>query len=381
MPKFLSSTVYLTLPLAIFGCLITLTAEAQITPDGTTSTTVNQAGNDFTIEQGSRVGDNLFHSFDEFSVPTLGSAFFNNASDIANVFSRVTGSNISTIDGLLSANGTANFFLINPNGIIFGENARLNLGGSFFASTADSLLFRGNTEFSASNPQAPPLLEVSIPIGINFRDNPGDIVNRSYRINSVYTNFDDFLIGLEVAPGENLTLVGGNINFKLGQATAKGGHIQLGGLSAAGTVGINDDGSLSFPEDVAKADINFSNFANVDVSGTDGGNITINARNLNLDVISTMRAGITADSISPEAQAGDITISATDNITIDNSAIRNQVNSGAEGNGGDINITTGSLNVTNGGQIDAQTFSQGNAGSINIIATDTITFDGEDSSG
>ena len=41
---------------------------------------------------------------------------------------------------------------------------------SFFASTADSLLFEGDTEFSASNPQAAPLLEVSIPIGASFRD-------------------------------------------------------------------------------------------------------------------------------------------------------------------------------------------------------------------
>ena len=138
------------LPFAIFGCLIPLTAEAQISADGTTSTTVNQNGSDFTIDQGDRIGDNLFHSFNEFSVPTLGSAAFNNAGDIANIFSRVTGSNISSIDGLISANGAANLFLINPNGIIFGENARLDLGGSFFASTADSLLFEGDAEFSAT---------------------------------------------------------------------------------------------------------------------------------------------------------------------------------------------------------------------------------------
>ena len=152
MPKSISSTFYLTLFLAAHSFLIPLAATAQVTADGTTSTIVNQNGNDFTIEQGDRIGSNLFHSFEEFSVPNESSAIFNNAGDIANIFSRVTGRNISNIDGLLGANGTANLYLINPNGIIFGENAQLSLGGSFFASTADSLLFEDNSEFSASNP-------------------------------------------------------------------------------------------------------------------------------------------------------------------------------------------------------------------------------------
>ena len=85
-------------PVSALGCLIPLTVKAQVTTDGTTSTTVNQNGNDFTIEQGDRINDNLFHSFNEFSVPTLGSAAFNNAGDIANIFSRVTGTNISSLD-------------------------------------------------------------------------------------------------------------------------------------------------------------------------------------------------------------------------------------------------------------------------------------------
>ena len=362
-----------TLSLVTFGCFIPLTTQAQVIPDGTTSTTVDADGNNFSIEQGDRIGDNLFHSFKEFSVPTLGSAVFNNAGDIVNIFSRVTGSNISSIDGLLSANGAANLFLINPNGIIFGENASLNLGGSFFASTADSLLFEGNAEFSASNPQAPPLLEVSIPIGINFRDNPGDIANQATGD------------GLEVAPEESLTLVGGDIEFEAGEATARGGNIELGGLSAAGTVDINDDGSLKFPDNVTKADITLSNAADVDVRGTGGGSITINARNLSLEAgefgSSFLRAGITADSTSANAQAGDIIVDVGENLTLNDSRIKNQVDSGGVGNSGNITISTTSLEATNRGQVDTSTFGRGNAGSLEITASDTITIDGEDSEG
>ena len=372
MQRALTSLLYSTLPLTILSCLTPITAEAQVIPDGTTNTTVNIDGNDVTIEQGDRIGDNLFHSFSEFSILTDGSAFFNNAADIANIFSRVTGSNISNINGLLGANGAANLFLINPNGIIFGPNARLNLGGSFFASSTDSLLFEGNAEFSASNPTAPPLLKISIPIGINFRDNPGKIVNRSTVENSAGD-----VVGLEVLPGKNITLVGGNINFEAGNATARGGNIELSGLSGSGTVVITDDGSLNFPEGVAQADINLSNEADIDVRGTSGGSITMNARNLNLEAEdfgnSLIRAGIATGSTSSEAQAGDITIKATDNITVENSSIENQVDSEAVGDAGTINIKARSISLSNSlVSSSVLTNARGNGGQV-TITTDSLT--------
>ena len=95
-------------------------ALAQIAIDGTTSTTINADGDNFQIENGDRAGTNLFHSFDRFSIPDGGSAIFNHGTDIRNIFSRVTGGNISNINGLIQSNGDANLFLINPAGIIFG---------------------------------------------------------------------------------------------------------------------------------------------------------------------------------------------------------------------------------------------------------------------
>ena len=149
--------------------------QAQISPDGTTNTNVNATDNVINIEQGDRAGDNLFHSWEEFSVPNGSEAFFNNANDIVNIFSRVTGGDISNIDGLIRANGDASLFLINPAGIIFGEGASLDLGGSFFASTAESIVFTDNVDFSATDIENSPLLTINMPIGLQFRANPGSI--------------------------------------------------------------------------------------------------------------------------------------------------------------------------------------------------------------
>ena len=352
--------------------LITATPTwAQVVSDNTTLTTVTTPdGNNFTINDGDRAGGNLFHSFQDFSVPINGSAFFNNALDINNIISRVTGGNISNIDGLIRANGNANLFLINPAGIIFGAGARLDIGGSFLGSTADSLLFPEG-EFSATDLDNPPLLTINAPIGLNFRDNPRDIVNQSVANEGV---------GLEVSSEESLTLVGGDINLAGGNIFAPGGRVELGGLSVAGEISINTDGSLIFPEDRARGNVNLTNSAEVNVSAGGGGSIAVNASNINLDGAfggTRLRAGIATDSGSPTAQAGDIILNATHNINVSQgSSIINRVATTGVGNAGEINITTTNLFLTQGGEISSGTFGLGNGGAITIDATDTISADG-----
>ena len=353
-------------------------AIAQVTPDGSgIDTQVNQNGNTAEISGGQTRGSNLFHSFQDFSVPTGNEASFNNADNISNIFGRVTGGNISNIDGAIRANGSANLFLINPAGIIFGENARLDIGGSFLASTSSSILFEDG-QFSATDLTNPPLLTINAPIGLGFRDNPGEIVNRSI------ASSNDETVGLEVAPGRNLALIGGNINFERGNVTTRGGNVELGGLLSSGTVSINPDNSLSFP-DVAKADINLSNAAEVEVAGAGKGNININARNLNLQAgefgasrIVRVEIGNTA---STESQSGDITIDVAEDITVNNGGITNFVLPQTSGNTGEIAIATNNLILTNGAEVNASTVGQGNAGLVSINAKDSIIVDGENANG
>ena len=108
MFKALSAT--LKLSLFTFACLFTTPTLAQVTTDSTVNTQVNQNGNVAEITGGESRGGNLFHSFGDFSVPTGNEAFFDNADNISNIFSRVTGGNISNIDGAIRANGSASLF-------------------------------------------------------------------------------------------------------------------------------------------------------------------------------------------------------------------------------------------------------------------------------
>ena len=100
-------------------------------------------------------GDNLFHSFERFSLRAGESATFSGPDQIENVISRVTGGERSEIDGTIrSTMPGADFYFINPAGVLFGPNASLDVPGSFHVSTADELRFDGGEVFSASDPAA-----------------------------------------------------------------------------------------------------------------------------------------------------------------------------------------------------------------------------------
>jgi filamentous hemagglutinin family protein len=323
------------------------------------------------IDGGAVRGSNLFHSFQDFNIDDGRGTFFSNPAGIENILTRITGGNPSNIFGTLGVLGNANLFLINPNGIVFGPNARLDVGGSFFASTAEGITFLDGYQFSATNLDVPPLLTINVPIGLQFGANPEGIVNQS-----VATNDAGEVRGLEVPSGETLVLVGGNILFDEGLIDSPGSRVELAGLAAPGTVGLNPDGSLSVPSDVPRADVAIRNASIINVAGNNGGSIAIYARNLDI-LGSLLIAGIEGEMGSLDSQAGNMNIHTTGEISLKKGLITNNIVGGSLGNGGDINIQTRSLSVTDGAQLGVSTYGQGNAGSINLTATNTVSFDGQ----
>jgi filamentous hemagglutinin family protein len=223
-----------------------------ITPDATlpTPSSVAQSGTTFDINAGTAIGGNLFHSFTQFDVGTGATANFNVASGTANILGRVTGNVLSQIDGTLTATdlGTgglsgANLFLLNPAGILFGENAQLDLGGSFHATTADYLKL-GATGIFYADPAQASVLSSAPPSAFGFLNAPPGPSGCPNACIDVQSSAGD---GLKVVNGQTLSLVGGPITVGNATGTAPGrllvldagqtqvaGRINLVSVAAAG---------------------------------------------------------------------------------------------------------------------------------------------------
>ena len=191
---------------------------AQVIPDNTLGaessriTNIDQLRE--RIDGGAIRGGNLFHSFLEFNVGEGRGVYFANPTGIENILSRVTGGNASHILGQLGVLGNANLFLLNPNGIIFGQNASLDIQGSFHATTADGIKLGENGFFNAIEPQKSNLLSVDPGVLLfnQAANHSGSIINRG-----------------SLAVGGDLNFAAGNLDLQ-GQLYS-GGNLTLKALN------------------------------------------------------------------------------------------------------------------------------------------------------
>jgi filamentous hemagglutinin family protein len=377
---------------SLTSCLFasTLSVQAQIVPDSTLPTNSAITPNDSTITISGGTLDNarinLFHSFAQFSVLSGQTAYFNNELSVQNILTRVTGGNISTIDGLIQANGTANLFFINPNGIVFGSNAQLNIGGSFIASTASSIKLADGSEFSATNPQVPPLLTINVPLGLQFGANPGAI--------AISGNGHDFTggpppflfplqrgnsnTGLRVQPGKTIALVGGDINLSGGIIAAPSGRIELGSVKD-GSVSLNptvSGWSLGYSGVQNYGDIQLTSRALVDVSGAGSGSIFVQTGSLRMRDASL----ILSQNFAP-LPPGAIAINASRLVELSDPNGDGTINSSIlsealGGPGANIAISSRRLVISDGSDIGAFTYIPTKGGNITLNTTQSTEITG-----
>jgi filamentous hemagglutinin family protein len=238
------------------------------------------------IERGATRGVNLFHSFTDFNIDANRNVYFANPVGIENILTRVTGANPSHILGKLGVEGTANLFLINPHGLIFGENASLDLRGSFISSTASSIQFADGFEFNANGSPITPLLTISVPLGLQYGVNPGKIrVQGDGSGIRTTSELIDTTVGLRVEPNQTLALVGGDIFLEGATLKTAGGRIELGSLGDNRFVSltpINKGFSLGYEGTSDFKNIQLSQRAAVDASGLGAGDIYIKGKRVTI---------------------------------------------------------------------------------------------------
>ncbi|WP_026798498.1 CHAT domain-containing protein [Planktothrix prolifica] len=220
-------------PSLLFICLFptSIVAQTIIPAQDGTGTQVTHQGNQFNINGGSLSGNgaNLFHSFEKLGLSQGQIINFISNPKIQNILGRVTGGEASFINGLIQVTGgNSNLFLINPAGIIFGENASLNIPASFTATTANSIGFGNQNWFQAIGENQWQTL-VGTPRDFVFNsENPGSLVN---------------LGNLTVSPGENITLLAGTV-LNTGTISAPAGNITIASVTGENLVRLSQDGHL-----------------------------------------------------------------------------------------------------------------------------------------
>jgi filamentous hemagglutinin family protein len=442
------------LPLAVAVALaFPQPAAAQLVPDSSLGPETSQVNPNAVVngapasrvEGGATRGSNLFHSFREFNVGELQRVYFANPAGVANIFSRVTGADPSRILGTLGVEGVANLFLINPNGIIFGRNAQLDVRGSFVGTTANQIQFGTQGVFSATNLTAPGLLTVQpSALGVNQVARGGLEITSLAPAGSSPVGRD--LFGLRVPDGQSILLVGGDITVDGGGVNgglnAQGGRIELGGLAEPGVIQLDvaNGWQLTYPNGVVRGNVSVVNNARVSVRGagggeaivnantftaTDGGrlvagtegvgnagNIIVNANTVNLTGVAADGTGaglysqtlpsttgnggnvvVNANQVTASAAAqissssfgsggvGNVILTVQDRVTLDDAYIFTGSLDRTSRGGGDIRIDTGALVMRNGAQLDTSSSGGMSAGSIVINARDAVTLDGQNSSG
>jgi len=396
-------------------------ASAQVVTDGSLGTPVTLDGAEIEILEslGRRSGTNLFHSFSEFNIQDGSAVIYTGSPEIENVVSRVTGGSESVIDGdLVSEIGNANFYFINPAGLVIGQNASIDVPAAFYSSTASQLLHDDGTIYSAINPNTS-ALSMAVPEAFGFLGGEADLEFGAARL-------DDFAVdGATVAfTAPNIEIEGLRPSFAF-ELSANGNSALIATGSYLGNIEFDSlkdqwqpfDGNITGTNliiegaggeaEIALIGGSIALGSGTIVRGFDGASLFVRAREINLtdgslvasleresdatpsdpadggvDVVatsitltdgarinSTTRSSLDARTVSVQV-LGDIDINGGGSgIT----GIQSEAGPGSSGDAGDIVVAvSGDLQISQAGNIRSQAFSSGKGGDVEITAVDIL---------
>lgn len=338
-----------------------------------------------TANLGESRGGNLFHSFSVFNVLTGESVVFSGPDTIRNVISRVTGgtSNLtglkaSVIDGPVSlAIPGANFYFINPNGVIFGEYGSIDATGSVYLGTADVVRLADGGSFYA-DPAQNSVLTTADPVAFGFlTGSPAPIELNGPWLGDPYTPSP-------VPPGKTFALVAGDIDihdgaFGYAAILAPGATVSLASVASAGDA-ILGAGAVDLSGFPSLGQIRLSGGSFIDVgdgpTGTGAGSIYIRSGQLTLSPggLLAQTFGDNDGGVIDIAVRGDLSAETDPETGVISVILAGSY--GGLGAGPAINLDVGgTLGVSDGSFVLSESYGSGPAGDIHIH-TDAIVVRG-----
>lgn len=365
--------------------------------DGTVGVQTTLSGSQVVVPEtlGTRSGNNLFHSFSQFTIEsdsstnTFGSVTFTGGPDIDNVISRVTGDASSVINGsLISRVGEADFFFINPNGIVFGEEARVNVPGAFYTAVASSIQFADGANFGTDDISGGSLLSVADPVAFGFLGVETNSLSLSGSAIRPAEGLSVTLVAPDLAltgnDGQQLSidLIGADLTL------VSTGESFIGEVSLTPTEPLDYQGNILLENAVLET----SDGGDIFIAGGEivvrdqsrvgvvnrgdravvGGEIFLSARNLTISNASN----VFSDTVGQGA-AGRLVVNVTDELLIDGSGSTQlasgiQSDSNGVGNAGSVDVAANTVVILSGGNIRSIASAEGDGGSVVLVAHNVL---------
>lgn len=255
---------------------------------------------------------NVIINWQSFSIGANGRVVFNQPNAQSVALNRVTGSDPSAIFGSLAANGKV--FLVNPNGVLFGAGASVNVGG-LVASTlnmSDSDFSAGRYHFTRGNAA------------------PAGVANEGH---------------LQAAPGGVIALVGSTASNS-GTMAAPQGTVAL---ASGKTVTLDFQGDGLTQLRVTEADLQ-ALAANTGTLAADGGRVLMLADTTQATGFVVNQGGIVRARSLTQGPGGVLIAGGAGDVSVTGS-IDTQGASGQRG--GDVTVSGRNVGLLGAGRIDA----------------------------
>jgi filamentous hemagglutinin family protein len=377
---------------------------AAVVTDGSFGAAGPLAGPNFIVPSslGKIAGGNLFHSFSQFGLNHGESATFSGPGSVHNILARVTGGQISSIDGLIRSTIVgANLFLLNPAGVIFGADASIDVSGSFAVTTGQDVKLNDGSRFNATPGPADALLTSAPPVAFGFLTaNSGTISIQGSQLTSAAGKTLAFAAGQVQMTNANLN--SGGVVIRGGRLTMAHSNVAIAATNPSARADVQMQTSIGLTNHssiVATATLNFTNLTIANISAptisiagfssiasfgdgaVNAGNLSVTADHLRL----TGGGRLDADTIGP-GRGGDINVSAHDILIRDGGTETDRgsaisATTADIGSGGNIHLVTDSLTIGAGALIQSSTFGPGAGGSVRVDAASVSITGGTDVDG